>query len=51
MPGGKHKPHGWPRTAAKHADEVHRLFNQGLNKAEIAQRFGIGRRSVIRIIS
>ena len=45
--GGRH---GRPRTAAKYEAEVRKLFKQGLSKAEISRRLGIGRTSVIRIL-
>lgn len=46
------KPHGRPPTAAKQAAEVKRLYKKGkgLSKKKIAERLGIGRTSVIRIL-
>lgn len=46
--GGKR--HGRPNTAQHKAAEVRKLDRQGLNKSEIARRFGIGRTSVRRIL-
>lgn len=46
--GGKH---GRPRTAMRHEVKIRRLYSQGLPKAEIARRLGIGRASVIRILA
>jgi DNA invertase Pin-like site-specific DNA recombinase len=45
------KSHGRPRSAAKKADEVRRLFSLGMSKSEIARQVGIGRTSVIRILA
>jgi len=45
------RPHGRPQTAAKQSAKVKQLFEQGLPKAEIARRLGIGRTSVIRILA
>ena len=40
------RPHGRPKTIARHAAEVRRLFEEGLSKREIARRIGISRSSV-----
>ncbi|MBX9695056.1 MAG: helix-turn-helix domain-containing protein [Cyanobacteria bacterium] len=48
MRGGRH---GRPRTARRHTAKIERLFSQGLSKAEIARRLGIGRASVIRVLA
>ena len=42
---------GRPPSAAKQKKEVERLFAQGLSKAEIARRLGIGRTSVRRLLT
>lgn len=42
---------GRPPSAAKQKKEVERLFAQGLSKAEIARRVGIGRTSVRRLLA
>ncbi len=42
---------GRPATAALHADEVRKLYRDGVSKAEIARRLQIGRTSVRRILS
>ena len=34
------RPHGRPRTIARHAAEVRRLFQEGVSKREIAKRTG-----------
>ena len=39
-----------PRPVGKKADEIKKLFDQGLNKAEIARRLNIGRTSVRGIL-
>src|SRR3954471_26143 len=44
------RPHGRPRTIAKHAAEVKRLFQEGASKREIAKRLGISRTSVRRFL-
>jgi putative DNA-invertase from lambdoid prophage Rac len=44
------KAHGRPRTASLQVDSVRRLHAQGISKAEIARRLGIGRASVQRIL-
>jgi len=44
------RPHGRPRTVAKHAAHMQRLAAQGLSKAAIARRVGIGRTSVRRLL-
>lgn len=45
------RPHGRPQTAALHTARIKQLFKQGVSKAEIARQLGIGRTSVIRILS
>ena len=47
----KGKAHGRPKTAAKKADEIKKLFEEGFNKSEIARKLKIGRTSVRRIIN
>lgn len=47
----KGRNHGRPRTAMHHEAKIKHLFSQGLPKAEIARRLGIGRTSVIRILA
>ena len=42
---------GRPPSAAKKEKEVKKLFAQGLSKAEIARRLGIGRTSVRRLLA
>ncbi|MBA4026894.1 MAG: hypothetical protein C0473_01495 [Cyanobacteria bacterium DS3.002] len=42
---------GRPRTALKHAPKVRKLYADGMTKAAIARKLGIGRTSVIRILS
>jgi len=44
------RPHGRPRTIAKHAAKVKRLFQQGVSKREIARRVGISRASVRHLL-
>ena len=44
------RPHGRPRTIARHAAEVKRLFQEGVSKREIAKRLGISRTSVRRFL-
>lgn len=44
------RPHGRPRTAAKHTARVKQIFAQGISKAEIARRLGISRTSVRRLL-
>jgi DNA invertase Pin-like site-specific DNA recombinase len=44
------RPHGRPRTAIKHVARIRQLYGQGLSKAEIARRLGIGRTSVRRML-
>ena len=44
------RPHGRPRTVAKHTTRIQRLAAQGLSKAAIARRVGIGRTSVRRLL-
>jgi putative DNA-invertase from lambdoid prophage Rac len=44
------RPHGRPRTVAQHAARIQRLAAQGVSKAEIARRVGIGRTSVRRLL-
>jgi putative DNA-invertase from lambdoid prophage Rac len=41
---------GRPKTATLHADQVRKLYNAGISKAEIARRLQIGRTSVRRIL-
>ncbi len=45
------KKHGRPRTALKHATKIRKLYADGKTKAAIARKLGIGRTSVIRILS
>lgn len=42
--------HGRPSTARRHASKIKVLFEQGLNKSEIARKFGISRTSVRRLL-
>jgi DNA invertase Pin-like site-specific DNA recombinase len=44
------KSHGRPRTVAKHALEIDKLFKKGLSKREIAKRLKISRTSVRRLL-
>jgi DNA invertase Pin-like site-specific DNA recombinase len=44
------RPHGRPRTAARHTAKIKRLYADGMNKANIAKKLKIGRTSVIRIL-
>ena len=44
------RPHGRPRTASLKAGELIRLKAERLSHSEIAQRLGIGRTSVLRIL-
>lgn len=44
-------PDGRPPTAARKADEVHRLKAQRASHSEIARRLGTGRTSVRRILA
>ena len=46
---GKYK--GRVPTARRKADEIRRLAADGLGKAEIAQRLGVGERSVYRMLA
>ena len=45
------RPHGRPRTASQHAEQVRQLRDQQLSRSEIARRLGIGRTSARRILS
>jgi DNA invertase Pin-like site-specific DNA recombinase len=45
------RPHGRPPTAARKAEEVHRLKAERVSHSEIARRLGIGRTSVRRILA
>jgi hypothetical protein len=47
---GRGKRLGPPATAARHADEVHKLHRAGISKSEIARRLDLWRTSVRRII-
>jgi DNA invertase Pin-like site-specific DNA recombinase len=47
----KGKVWGRPRTAASRAEQVRQMTEQGLRPAEIAQRLGIARTSVRRILA
>lgn len=47
----KGTPHGRPRTVQRHANKAKKLFEQGLNKSEIARRLSIGRTSVSRLLA
>jgi len=38
-------------TARRKADEIRRLAADGLGKAEIARRLGVGERSVYRMLA
>src|SRR4051794_19009114 len=44
------RPHGRPRTIAKHEAEVKRLSQEGVSKREIAKRTGISRASVRHLL-
>jgi len=44
------RPHGRPRTIARHEAEVKRLFQEGVSKREIAKRTGISRDSVRHLL-
>ena len=44
------RPHGRPRTIAKHESKIRKLFSQGMSKSEIARRLNIGRTSVRRVL-
>ena len=46
---GKYK--GRAPTARRRADEIRRLAAEGIGKAEIARRLGVGERSVYRMLS
>ncbi len=45
------RPHGRPRTVAKHATHIKQLYAQGMSKSEIARQLGIGRTSVRRMLT
>jgi DNA invertase Pin-like site-specific DNA recombinase len=45
------KPHGRPATVRTLANEVNNLFQEGVSKSQIAERLGIARTSVRRLIS
>ena len=47
----KGTPHGRPQTVQRHANKAKKLFEQGLNKSEIARRLSIGRTSVSRLLA
>jgi putative DNA-invertase from lambdoid prophage Rac len=44
------RPHGRPRTIARHVAEVKTLYDQGVSKREIAKKLGISRTSVRRFL-
>jgi DNA invertase Pin-like site-specific DNA recombinase len=44
------RPHGRPRTIARHEAEVKRLSQEGVSKREIAKRTGISRASVRHLL-
>jgi DNA invertase Pin-like site-specific DNA recombinase len=44
------RPHGRPRTIARHEAEVRRLSQEGVSKREIAKRTGISRASVRHLL-
>jgi DNA invertase Pin-like site-specific DNA recombinase len=44
------RPHGRPRTVAKHATHIKQLYEQGMSKSEIARQLGIGRTPVRRML-
>ena len=44
------RPHGRPRTIARHEAEVKRLSREGISKREIAKRTGISRASVRHLL-
>jgi putative DNA-invertase from lambdoid prophage Rac len=44
------KPHGRPRTVAKHRTEIKKLFQMGISKRQIASRFKISRSSIRRLL-
>lgn len=46
----KGQRHGRPATARKYKSKVRTLFDQGVNKSEIARRFSISRTSVRRLL-
>jgi DNA invertase Pin-like site-specific DNA recombinase len=45
------KPHGRPKTVSKRVKEMQRLRTDGLSNRAIAKRLGVGRTSVIRLLS
>jgi putative DNA-invertase from lambdoid prophage Rac len=45
------KPHGRPRTAALHVDQIKELFSTGSSKREIAKQLKISRASVRRLLA
>jgi putative DNA-invertase from lambdoid prophage Rac len=44
------RPHGRPRTIAKHEAEAKKLSQEGVSKREIAKRTGISRASVRHLL-
>ena len=46
----KGKVLGRPTTARDKADEIQQLIAEGLNKKEIANRLGVGRASIYRVL-
>jgi DNA invertase Pin-like site-specific DNA recombinase len=42
------RPHGRPKTIARHVAEVKTRYDQGVSKREIAKKLGISRTSVRR---
>lgn len=45
------KPHGRPKSASLKVEQVKALFAQGYSKSKIAQKLGIGRTSVRRLLT
>ena len=44
------RPHGRPPSAALHIPKIRQLFRKGVSKRQIAQRLGISRTSVRRLL-
>lgn len=47
----KGKPHGRPKSASLMSEEIRRLYNEGLNKSQIANKLNISRTSVRRALN
>jgi putative DNA-invertase from lambdoid prophage Rac len=45
------KPHGRPRTAARLVGQMRKLRKEGVSNRKIAERLGVSRTSVIRLLS